>query len=85
MSIFDAQVFFRHMLQMSMIPAAIQIAPLTAVTMGEGWAENSFNTPCQAMEVHARNPFHAVIVNTNRYSRVTRKGGLFMSYVTENL
>jgi len=58
--------------------AISQTAPLTAVMMGVGCAENSSSILCQARAVHRRKPFHADKVNTSQYSRVTRMGSLFI-------
>ena len=55
-----------------------QNAPLTAVIVGMGCAENSSSTLFHAMAVHNRKAFHAVRINTSHSSRVTRKGGLLI-------
>lgn len=67
------------------MPVTIQNVPLMAVIMGGGDAENSFSISCQARAVHRRKAFHADKVNTNQYSRVTRKGRLFIVYVCKSV
>jgi len=69
------------MLQRRIIPVTNQIAPLRAVIIGGGEAENSVKIFCQARAVHRRKAFHADKLNTNQYSRVTLEGRLFIVFV----